>query len=463
MRILLWHGWLLTGTGSNLYTSNLARVWRAQGHDVLLMCQERDVRGLGYVDEDGDFHSDNRSWTLAGSARGVGGPASPDGSGRCRIVRPCIGGLLPVFVLDEYEGFTVRRFVDLTDGELGAYTQANVAALTHALDAFAPDAIVTGHEVMGPYIALQACGREHRYLAKLHGSGLEYAVKLQERYRDYAARGLKGAAVVAGGSRYMVDEAAREIPGWHKRAVVVNPGCDVGMFGPVPRDPAAPPTIGYVGKLIASKGVHNLFAALGLLQSERLRVVVVGYGGFESGLARLWEALRAGDTGTALDIARRGEGSPLADLVAWLEGGSLTAPVVERLRRIDLTFAGRLGHGPLAPLLPTFDLLVVPSVVPEAFGMVAAEAAAAGVLPVVPQHSGIGEAGATLEEELGRPGLLRFDPTDPIAGIAVAMQRVLALPAPARQELEAAAAATARRLWSWEHVASALLGHAADS
>ena len=39
-------------------------------------------------------------------------------------------------------------------------------------------------------------------------------------------------------------------------------------------------------------------------------------------------------------------------------------------------------------LLPLCDVAVVPSIFPEAFGMVAAEAAAAGVLPVVSAHSG---------------------------------------------------------------------------
>ena len=34
MRILLWHGYLLGGTGSNVYTRALAREWSRAGHDV---------------------------------------------------------------------------------------------------------------------------------------------------------------------------------------------------------------------------------------------------------------------------------------------------------------------------------------------------------------------------------------------------------------------------------------------
>jgi hypothetical protein len=41
MRILLWHGWLLEGSGSNVATARVAERYRAAGHDVLLVCQER--------------------------------------------------------------------------------------------------------------------------------------------------------------------------------------------------------------------------------------------------------------------------------------------------------------------------------------------------------------------------------------------------------------------------------------
>ena len=40
MRILLWHGYLLGGTGSNVYTRQLAREWSLAGHDVTVLSQE---------------------------------------------------------------------------------------------------------------------------------------------------------------------------------------------------------------------------------------------------------------------------------------------------------------------------------------------------------------------------------------------------------------------------------------
>ncbi len=40
MRILLWHGYLLGGTGSNVYTRSIAREWSRAGHDVVVVSQD---------------------------------------------------------------------------------------------------------------------------------------------------------------------------------------------------------------------------------------------------------------------------------------------------------------------------------------------------------------------------------------------------------------------------------------
>ena len=62
-------------------------------------------------------------------------------------------------------------------------------------------------------------------------------------------------------------------------------------------------------------------------------------------------------------------------------------------------FTGPLEHRHLAALIPLTDVTVVPSIFPEAFGMVAAEAAAAGSLPLVANHSGLAEIAAGVAEE----------------------------------------------------------------
>jgi glycosyltransferase involved in cell wall biosynthesis len=443
----------MSGTGSNIYTANVARSWKRSGHDVLVMCQEPHPERFGFVD---GFIILDPSNATAEVSRSVSGD---EDRGQCIVVRPYIGSVLPVYVLDAYEGIQAKTFVDLTGDELALYTNLNIEALSSVIDEFSPDALITGHEVMGPYIAREACKRTGAaYIAKLHGSALEYAVKLQDRYRQFAAEGLAAARYVIGGSHYMIDAASRVLPGWEDKARVVNPGCDVDLFRPIARPASDKLRVGYVGKLIASKGVDHLLAALPLLEHDA-EVVIVGFGGDEDQLRSLWVALHRGDREDAIAIASRRDLGGHASLREFIDRQPQS--YFERAGTLDVRFPGRLDHGPLSKVLPTFDVLVAPSVVPEAFGMVAAEAAACGVLPVVPRHSGIGEAGAVLEAELDMEGALIFDPADPIAGITRAVNGLLARPEAERRQKGAEAAAVARRLWSWDVVAAKLLQLAA--
>ena len=121
-------------------------------------------------------------------------------------------------------------------------------------------------------------------------------------------------------------------------------------------------------------------------------------------------------------------------------------------------FTGPLEHRHLVHLLALADATVVPSIFPEAFGMVAAEAAAAGSPPLVARHSGLAEIADGLEQEY--PPHLRhlasFETGD-AAELAAKLSELLALPEPDRAAVrEAARNATVSR-WSWAGVARRLL------
>ena len=59
MRILITHGYLLTGTGSNLYVNNLVRELCKADHDVLLVCQDDHPEAIDYVSDVYGFHPGN--------------------------------------------------------------------------------------------------------------------------------------------------------------------------------------------------------------------------------------------------------------------------------------------------------------------------------------------------------------------------------------------------------------------
>jgi glycosyltransferase involved in cell wall biosynthesis len=127
--------------------------------------------------------------------------------------------------------------------------------------------------------------------------------------------------------------------------------------------------------------------------------------------------------------------------------------------------AGR-GIPPEARYAPevvaALDALVVPSTLEEAFGMVAAEGAAAGAVPVVARHSSLAEVADALEGAAGRPGLLSFDPGPGATHRLVeALDRLLGLSPEDRLALRGAVRRHVATEWIWKRTADRLLAAAA--
>jgi glycosyltransferase involved in cell wall biosynthesis len=409
MRILLWHGYLLGGTGSNVYTRALAREWSRAGHEVVVLCQERhpDLYDLGGAE----------------------------------VVRPEIGTLLPVFVLDRYEGLEARLLQDFTHAERDRYVERNAAALREQLPA---DFVFANHVLLGAPVGA-ASGVP--FAVKAHGSELEYSMRGNADLSAWGKETLAQAQEVFVGSAH-IRAVLEDVVGHVDRVYEVPPGVDVEEFRPEPRgealagllaesraDPPNPgnanerlpdagnaerleelfatdePTIVYYGKLLYNKGIHLLFEALGEVDA---RAVIVGFGDYREELER-------------------------------------TAPP-------RTLFTGPLEHRHLVHLLPLADVSVVPSIFPEAFGMVAAEAAAAGIPPLVARHSGLAEIAEGLEAEYPEElrALAAFKTGD-VQDLAAKLRAILALPAASRATLGAAARRAAVERWSWSSVGERLV------
>ena len=80
MRVLIFHGYLLGGTGSNVYNASLARAMRRMGHEVHLLCQDRAAGELDWVDYTGDWDEGELQIHAAGAepAEGAGRIARKD-------------------------------------------------------------------------------------------------------------------------------------------------------------------------------------------------------------------------------------------------------------------------------------------------------------------------------------------------------------------------------------------------
>jgi glycosyltransferase involved in cell wall biosynthesis len=410
MRLLLWHGYLLGGTGSNVYTRALALEWARAGHEVVVVCQER-------------------------------APEHFDLGGAQVVVPDLPGGLLPVFVLDRYAGLEPRLLQDFTPAERRAYVDANAAVLRDLLPA---DLVFTNHVLLGGPVGA-ASGE--RFRVKAHGSELEYSMRGRPDLEEWGRTTLAEAEATFVGSAH-IREVLEDVVGHVDRVFEVPPGVDVDEFRFQERDEALAelleearrdrpnpgnaserlpdegnaarlaqflagdkPTVVYFGKLIEQKGVQVLLQAM---QTIDARLVVVGFGPYR--------------------------------------------PELEALAPPRTLFTGPLEHRHLVHLLPLADVTVVPSIFPEAFGMVAAEAAAAGSPPLVARHSGLAEVAAGIEEELPERlrHLVSFERGNAI-DLHRKLEAILALPAADHRELRDSARRAVEQRWSWAGVAARLL------
>jgi glycosyltransferase involved in cell wall biosynthesis len=107
--------------------------------------------------------------------------------------------------------------------------------------------------------------------------------------------------------------------------------------------------------------------------------------------------------------------------------------------------------------------MAVPSTFPEAFGMVAAEAAACGALPVVARHSGLGEVARTLAgavPEPVRPWLTFEVGPGAVGGLAAGLVGWLEAPEAVRTAAREGMVAVTRERYSWDGVARTVIAAA---
>jgi glycosyltransferase involved in cell wall biosynthesis len=518
VRVLIFHGYLLRGTGSNVYNASLAVALARLDHEVHLLCQDHSAAELPWIDRTGQWENGALRVEPAGGG---------SGPGTVTAYVPDIGGLLPVYVADEYEGFEVKTFAELSEAELDAYLTANVAAVRDVVDAIGGvDAALANHLVMGPAILARS---GLRFAAKIHGSALEYTVKPNpDRFLPYAAEGMQAASGVLVGSRHTAESLWEALGNRDLEAKtrLGPPGVDTELFAPILRsevvstltalaaelrggrrggspselppvvrvsecDPphrpgswdrdteqaasaieqfaaAEGPRVVFVGKLIVSKGIDLLLAAWPLVHAANpgARLLVVGFGEYEAATRKLWSDIERGDLDAVREIAARGraleggEEAPLSMLSAFLDrlpGGYADAAMAAAG---SVSFAGRLEHEEVGRLVPATDALIVPSTFPESFGMVAAEAAAAGTPPVSAHHSGLAEVSRVLADALPAEAaeLVSFELGDgAVDALADRINGWLGLDPAIRDEAFAALREVAASTWSWEGVARGVL------
>jgi len=506
---MLVHGYLLSQTGSNLYTKYLARELCRAGNDVELLSQDDKVMDLDFVENSFRFTSGNGSVSLMKKQ-------VTKYSGKCTAFQADIGGLLPVFVKDDYEGFKVKTFLELSGNELRGYLNANLTALKWLINNRDIDVMQLNHGVIFPYIASRiAPDIRPPCIIVIHGSGIEFIVKKSAVYRRYALIGLRSATKIIAVSQYVKDLIinifGRDLAG---KIELIPAGVDLSNFtktndrkrsmsnfqgavsnqnllncngfsqeiqgemlkhvGHGPRITDAVKRIHqsyndrradadlakklatlsvndkiilFVGKIMASKGVHLAIAALPLVVASEtdVKLVVVGFGEERETLELLIDALSGADN-KSIKILSKSIDNKISHrpyLSSFFNRLRVTGKFAAYLNsavglRRHIIFTGLLGHGETGYLEQLADIQLVVSLLPEAFGLVVLEGVACGAIPIIANHSGLRDLAEVLENESHlEKGLLRVDLKEEktIFDLSAKIKRILSMPQTKRDDL----------------------------
>lgn len=451
MRIALYHGYELKGSGSNEYNRYLACALASAGHDVHMLCREPDADRIEVVRA-------VWTWNTAGEGEERFTRDVPSGY----TVHQLPHGLVrPVYLTDKLRDGVVKAFTQLTDGELAAYHELNVTVVRAIVATVKPDILMANHLVWQPSVAAEV---DVPFVVFPHGSAIEYTVKADPRYEEAAGRALERACGIITGSREVLDRILRLYPGrgFENKACLVGVGVDTSLFLPVERaerpgsiarlrgpfsgktaaqsnalrasldagdfdalhtffgtyDQSSPdadletklarvPWIDgrvllFVGALTAGKGLQSVLAALPRVLAARpdTHLLVVGSGAYREVLEALVHAIATGNQALFDHLAKNGFTLDRSELTGGWRDIEGIVPHEPRLAN-HVHFLGRIDHALLRYLFPCADLAVFPSVLPEAYPLVLMEAFANGVLPVVSDFTGFREGLDQIEPLLG--------------------------------------------------------------
>ncbi len=478
MSIVVTHGYLLTGTGSNLYVNNLVREYAKVGEDVCLLCQDPDPIDIDFVNEVYQFDSENNNYILKESK------ASPF-KGKVRVFQPNLNGFLPVYVYDHYDGFEVKEFPNCSDEEVASYLNQNAKALTKVVRDFNIKVVNTNHLVMFPSIATKVKEvLDFKHVITVHGSALNFTVKKDKRFEEFAKDALSKAEEIVVDSLHadvelkeFLDETG--LSSLKEKVEIIPAGVDVSSFDlptasseemisnfqkaiakkviglkgrsieqeqdvlysnkelksilidvdvlrknydyrhvdqhvveKIEKLKTAEFKVMFVGKYLWTKGIYLILFAIPRILKEypNAQFVFVGFGPFREPAEFIVNAIsrnKLSDLKTILsekaELFHGEDGANLPLIESLIDENQLALESIVNSGieiRNNITFTGIAAHKELVDLIPAMTSLIAPSVFPEAFGMVAIEAMACGVYPVLTYQSAFKEISDEVIENL---------------------------------------------------------------
>jgi len=230
MKIGIFHGYELIGSGSNQATAYLGRALAQAGHEVHLLCREPSPASI-------DFLNKAVQWDHAGQQK-VLFEKDGNNNGVCILHQLPIPPVNAVYITDTQRPGYVKAFHDLTDEELKEYHRFVVNSLQSVLKANRVDILHNNHLVYQPVAAAEVC-RELGipFIIYPRGSAIEYTINHDKRYRELARDPILKANGLIIGNHEVRDRIVNLYPEHRdeilSKTEIVGIGVDTTLFLPV--------------------------------------------------------------------------------------------------------------------------------------------------------------------------------------------------------------------------------------
>lgn len=230
MKIALYHGYELTGSGSNEYNRYLAKTLKDLGHEVHIICREPNPSSIPFIDK-------ALSWNIDGQKETLFKKKTPLLATLHQLPH---GDVRPVYVTDKHRDGNVKAFSSLSDDELRSYHNLNVTLLTAILEDNTFDILHVNHLVYQPIVAMEACKKTSTpFIIFPHGSSIEYTIRTDPRYHQLAKEAIVACDGLIIGNREVTDRIISLYPELKElildKTEIVGVGVDTALFQPISR------------------------------------------------------------------------------------------------------------------------------------------------------------------------------------------------------------------------------------
>lgn len=261
MKILLINHFPLTGSGSGVYTLNVAHALREIGHEVCLVFPENQIDAADYP-----FKTHPVYFTGA--------------------TEPQPGALPFNFPCFTTHPRSVNTFEALSDAEFDCYLQAFRGAIAQEVEAFQPDIIHAGHIWLLPWVASEF---DIPVVITAHGTDL-MGFRQSERFRDYARQAAERAAAIVTISQKNSDEVAECFPFATDKTFLLMNGYNSNVFYPDTQatkesvlaefgiERSYEHLVSFAGKFTTFKGIDTLLRAAAVYEDDQTATLLAGDG-----------------------------------------------------------------------------------------------------------------------------------------------------------------------------------------